>query len=158
MNVRGMQVNPELWSAIVQDDDRVAVAPELLELGRNMERAQAKMTTREGFTEDESSSISTDPINGNDSFSVLRDFVSCTILNATSRGLNDLANQIQTHSHFANRYQKAELAVSAVLAALEDDAVYFKSTFDRKTVSRSKSRTHSQGMFCPRDVNPIAFR
>lgn len=80
MNVRGMQVNPELWSAIVQDDDRVAVAPELLELGQNMERAQAKMTTREGFTEDESSSISTESISSNDSFSVLRDFVSYTIL------------------------------------------------------------------------------
>jgi len=38
--------------------------------------------------------------------------------------------------------------VSAVFAALEEDVVFFKSTFDRKSASQSKSRIRSQSMWC----------
>jgi hypothetical protein len=84
---RGMQVDPELLSLNNQDDDRAAVAPDLLELSHNMEKAQTRMTSREpteDFQEDGPSSIPPDQTRDPDPVAVLREFVSLMTLNAIS--------------------------------------------------------------------------
>lgn len=85
--LRDMQVDPELLSPSIQDDDLGVVAPDLLELSHNMEQAQTRIIstdhTERSHTE-EMSSISSRPIPDPHSFAILREFVSSMTPKETS--------------------------------------------------------------------------
>jgi hypothetical protein len=145
-----MQIDPELLSLYTQEDHGAVIAPEFLDLGHIMESAHVrKPTTIEAnVSRGDCPSLPRQILAQEEtSINVLRNFVShVSSYVRLVRNFIVSTKQIQTHSDFGERYRKADLAKSTVIAAIEEDAVFFKSTFDRKSTMHRKSRIHYQSM------------
>jgi hypothetical protein len=152
-----MQVDPSLLHAAepgYEEPDLSGVDPTLIQLSQSMAMAQEERFTgmsEEFLLQKQYLNDLEEPEERQKSTGdVLADFVSpvdCSDVSALTAEESTFFVQIEANPEFKSKYQRADLAKSAVLAILEEEADQMRAIFGPKTSNKTKTASSKTSKF-----------